>query len=68
VPGFVVEHHGDLFAQWRAAIEGGMLRVPFSVTHVDAHADLGLGDSGYEHLMTSFLFEPAEGRCDLKRP
>ena len=64
MPGFVVEHHANLFAQWRAAIEAGTLEVPFSVTHVDAHADLGLGDSGYEHLMTSFLFEPAEDRRD----
>ncbi len=60
LPGFVVEHHGQLFAKWRAAIESGDLEAPFAVTHVDAHADMGLGDAGYKYLMTELLFEEAE--------
>jgi len=62
LPGFVVENHGELFPRWREAIEAGQLKVPFHVTHVDAHADLGLGDSGYVYLMTSLLFEEPENR------
>lgn len=62
LPGFVVEHHGELFALWRDAIAAGRLAPPLEVTHVDAHADLGLGDSGYMHLMTQLLFEPVESR------
>jgi len=46
LPGWTVEGHGDLFDRWRSAIQSGLLRPPFHVTHVDAHADLGLGDSG----------------------
>ena len=62
-PGFVVEHHGELFAHWRDAIDAGVLRPPFHVTHVDAHADLGLGDAGYIHLLSDLLFrEPAQRR------
>jgi hypothetical protein len=62
LPGFVVKHHGELFARWRAAIDAGRLSTPFDLVHVDAHADLGLGDSGYVYLMTDVLFEPPSGR------
>jgi hypothetical protein len=62
LPGFVVEHHGEVFSRWRDAIDAGRLIPPFHVTHVDAHADLGLGDSGYSYLMTSLLFEEPERR------
>jgi hypothetical protein len=62
MPGFVVENHGELFSRWREAIDGGQLNVPFHVTHVDAHADLGLGDLGYVYLMTSLLYEEPENR------
>jgi UPF0489 domain len=62
LPGFVVENHGELFPRWREAIDARQLDAPFHVTHVDAHADLGLGDSGYVYLMTSLLFEEPEKR------
>ncbi|MEH0353505.1 MULTISPECIES: UPF0489 family protein [Rhodococcus] len=62
LPGFVTENHGELFPLWRDGVEKGLLKPPFHVTHVDAHADLGLGDSGYMYLMTSLLFEPPEER------
>ncbi|MGI8796797.1 MAG: hypothetical protein ACR2IR_09510 [Acidimicrobiia bacterium] len=62
LPGFVVEHHGELFDRWRSAIDGGRLNVPFHLTHVDAHADLGLGDAGYVYLMTKLLFGAPKNR------
>ena len=62
LPGFVVERHGQLFPRWRDAIEEGKLVLPFEVTHVDAHADLGLGDHGYVYFMTELLFAPVEER------
>ena len=63
LPGFVTENHGELFPVWRDAIESGVLVPPFHVTHVDAHADLGLGNSGYCHLLTELLFvDPADRR------
>lgn len=61
-PGFVVEHHAELFTCWREAIAADRLEPPFSVTHVDGHADLGLGDSGYIYLMTELLFLPLDER------
>jgi hypothetical protein len=62
VPGFAVEHHGEVFSRWREAIDAGVLEPPFSVTHVDAHADLGLGDIGYVYVLTELVFEPVEAR------
>jgi hypothetical protein len=64
LPGVVVEHHGELFGRWRDAIETGRLAVPFSVTHVDAHADLGLGDAGYVDLLTRVVHQPLDQRRD----
>ena len=62
MPGVAVERHGEVFAHWRDAIDRGVLEPPFSVTHVDAHADLGLGDSGYIYLLTELVFQPLEAR------
>ena len=64
LPGFVVEHHGELFGRWRKAMRDERLAMPLSVTHVDAHADLGLGDSGWVHLMTDVLLRPLADRHD----
>jgi hypothetical protein len=62
LPGFAVEHHGELFACWRDAIDNGVLVPPFHVTHVDAHADLGGGDAGYVYLLTELLLKPVGAR------
>jgi hypothetical protein len=63
LPGFMTENHDDLFPMWRRAVEGGILKPPFHVTHVDAHADLGLGDAGYVYLMSSLLLQDPENRA-----
>jgi hypothetical protein len=63
-PGFAVEHHGELFFRWRDAIDASVLVPPFHVTHIDAHADLGLGDAGYVHLLTELLAAPVDQRRD----
>jgi hypothetical protein len=62
LPGFLTESHDSLFPAWRGAVEGGLLKPPFHVTHVDAHADLGLGDAGYVYLMSSLLLRKPEDR------
>jgi hypothetical protein len=64
LPGMVVEHHGELFPLWRRALETSHLVAPFHVTHVDAHADLGLGDAGYKQIMTQLLFLDPEERAN----
>lgn len=62
LPGAVVEHHSEIFERWRSAIRSGHLTTPFHVTHVDAHADLGLGDAGYVPLVTELLYRPVPER------
>ena len=62
LPGFLTENHSELFPLWRDGLESELLKPPFHVTHLDAHADLGLGDAGYVYLMTSLLFDPPEKR------
>jgi hypothetical protein len=62
LPGFVVEHHGELFDRWRDAIQSGVQRPPLAVTHVDAHADLGLGAAGYIYLLATLLHRPLKER------
>lgn len=43
-----------------------VLQPPFHVTHLDAHADLGLGDSGWVYLMTDLLHCDVEDRTSPK--
>jgi hypothetical protein len=62
LPGYVVENHGELFDLWGDAIAAGTLAVPLSVTHIDAHSDLGLGDDAYIKLITELLFLPIDQR------
>ena len=64
LPGVVVENHSEIFFHWRDAVTGGRLAAPFSVTHVDAHADLGLGDAGWVPLLTEVMHRPPEKRVD----
>lgn len=51
---FVTDHH-EVFHVWRELIETESLTVPFEVVHIDSHADLGVGDTGYVYLMTDIL-------------
>ena len=46
VPGVVTETHDGALAFWKARMDAGQLSRPFSVVHVDAHADLGIGKPG----------------------
>ena len=60
--GAQVVKHEEAFWTWKRWIEEGKLIVPFKVIHVDAHADLGLGDAGWMYLMTELLSLPVEQR------
>lgn len=62
VPGFAVERHGEVLRRWSALIDAGFLRAPFHVTHVDAHADLSMGEIGYKYLLTELVHMPVDER------
>jgi hypothetical protein len=54
-PGSVVQSHHEVFFHWRNLIEQGKLTSPFFITHVDAHADLGMAMPAWVYLHTDFL-------------
>ena len=46
IPGRVFPTHDGALLLWEELIAAGRLTVPFRVTHVDAHSDLGIGYPG----------------------
>ncbi len=62
IPGKVLTYHVEAFELWRKLISTHQLRPPFGVVHVDAHSDLGLGETSYIYLMTEFLDLPMRKR------
>jgi hypothetical protein len=62
IKGRVVTHHDEVFWLWRELIKARSMRVPFSLVHVDAHADLGMGDAAYVYVMTELLHLSLEDR------
>ncbi len=59
--------HDEAFYSWRRWIEQGTLSVPFSVVHVDAHADMGMGDAGWVYLLSDLLDLSVEQRRNPRR-
>jgi len=62
LPGREFVEHRDAFRTWRRWLAEGRLTSPFRVFHVDAHADLGLGDAGWLYLTTEQLARPVPKR------
>jgi hypothetical protein len=62
LPGLAVDHHAEVFYAWREAIEAGILKEKFEVTHVDAHSDLAYFDTGRRYLRHEVLSQPIEAR------
>jgi hypothetical protein len=56
--------HQDAFFTWRRWLGCGALVQPFEVVHIDAHADLGLGEGGWVYLLSELLALPLEKRTD----
>jgi hypothetical protein len=67
IPGRLCIDHDEAFDTWREWIETGVIEAPFEVDHVDAHADMGLGDPSWTYLLTDFLALPVEQRSQPKR-
>ncbi|SRR6266851_2115514 len=62
IPGHEMVEHRDAFSTWRRWLHAGVLSAPFNVIHVDAHADLGLGDGGWVYLLSELLALPVTQR------
>ena len=62
IAGRIVERHDGAFYFWRELIEKDQLMPPFKVVHVDAHADLGMGDNSWKYIMGELLHKPVKER------
>lgn len=62
IKGRIFKHHNEAFFFWRELIQNNMLETPFEVIHIDAHADLGLGDASWVYIMQNLLHRPLEKR------
>ncbi|MBI4081671.1 MAG: UPF0489 family protein [Candidatus Lambdaproteobacteria bacterium] len=65
-PGNIVTRHDQVFWCWRDLIAQGRLEVPFNLVHVDAHADMGLGDASWVYICTEVLGLPPDERTRVK--
>jgi hypothetical protein len=67
IPGRFVRDHDGAFDYWDALSREAPGAFGLDVTHVDAHADLGLGDGSWKHLMTIVLHQPVPDRVRAER-
>src|SRR5699024_5735261 len=67
IPGRVFETHDGALFFWKERLEAGKLQMPFHVTHVDAHSDLGIGRPGPAYVLETVLALPPQARFDLSR-
>jgi hypothetical protein len=67
IPGRLCVQHDEAFYTWREWIEAGLISAPFDVFHVDAHADMGLGDPSWVYLLSEVLALPVSKRSSPKR-
>lgn len=67
IPGRITETHDGALAFWQKRMEAGSLTRPFSVVHVDAHADLGIGKPGPGFVLNNVLGIPPKERDAFSR-
>ena len=67
IPGIIMETHDGALRFWRDCMQNGMLIKPFSVVHVDAHADLGIGKPGPGYVLNNVLGIPPAMRDEFER-
>lgn len=67
LPGWAIERHSEAFGEWQQAMADGSLDPPFSITHVDAHADLGLGEPVHLEIMSELMFMPVDQSAEAAR-
>ncbi|MDO4493291.1 MAG: UPF0489 family protein [Clostridia bacterium] len=67
IPGVVFETHDMALRLWQSEIAKGRLTVPFAVTHIDAHSDLGIGKPGPGYVLNTVIAQSPELRRDSER-
>ena len=67
IPGCITETHDGALRFWRDRMDAGVLSKPFSVVHVDAHSDLGIGKPGPGFVLNNVLGIPPNERDAFER-
>ena len=67
IPGVIMETHDGALRFWKRRMENGTLQKPFSVVHIDAHSDLGIGKPGPGYVLNNALGIPPAMRDDPDR-
>ncbi|MBQ1820613.1 MAG: UPF0489 family protein [Clostridia bacterium] len=67
IPGRITETHDGALTFWKEQMNAGKLSRPFSVVHVDAHADLGIGKPGPGFVLNNVLGIPPAERDAFSR-
>ena len=67
IPGRIFQTHDQALSFWQERMCDGSLAAPFSVTHVDAHSDLGIGMPGPTVVLDGVLPLLPENRPVLSR-
>jgi len=60
-------HHHEVFFEFRKLIKLGELEIPFELNHIDAHADLGMGDASWAYIMSELIHQPLQERSEPKQ-
>ena len=66
VPGRRFDTHDGALDLWSGLMEEGALRAPFTVVHVDAHSDLGIGKPGPSFVLQNVLTRAPDRRADIR--
>lgn len=66
VPGAIFDTHDKALIYWQDRINDGTLKVPFHITHVDAHSDLGIGRPGPGFVLNGVLPRLVDKRADIE--
>lgn len=64
-PGRIFDTHDKALDFWQEQMESGRLRAPFSVVHVDAHADLAIGRPGPDFVLKAVLTRSPRSRAAI---
>lgn len=67
IPGRYFIHHVEVFHFLKEIQKTYNFNVRFSIDHVDAHADLGLGDASYNYISAEILHMPLAERHEIKQ-
>lgn len=67
ISGRIIIEHREAFYFWRELIDKALLSVPFDVVHIDAHADMGLGDGAWAFIFEELLKMPIEEHSSVEK-